>query len=364
LSRSDSSSPRTPGYDVARALAVLGMVMVDLRHELLSYDGARSLLWLFDGIEGKAAAMFVVLAGAGLSLRTRHRDEDDGVHVDRRPLVERALLLIGLGLLLMHVWEYDILHFHGVYLLLAIPLLRVRSATLWLFAAAAVWIAMVLATELDWHERPTLTPSGSVRHLFFNGLYPVFPWIAFLLVGMAVGRLDLANDRVRKRALLISLAAAIVAFAIDSVGRWEQHTGALGLGNTATWLLTWPRAPRPLFVVSGCGIAVALVCICIGLTQQRAHRRWVMALVATGQLTFSIYVAHVIAILVPLQHGFLRGRPIELTLAFALLFYVVAIAFAVWWRRRWQHGPLEGLLRQVTSRERLDPAPGTALREG
>lgn len=352
-----------PGYDVARALAVLGMVMVDLRHELLSYDGARSLLWLFDGIEGKAAAMFVVLAGAGLSLRTHRRAEDDGLHTPRRPLVERALLLIVLGLLLLHVWEYDILHFHGVYLLIAIPLLRVRTVTLWLFVAASIWIAMVLYAELDWHQRPTLSPSGVVQHLFFNGLYPVFPWIAFLLVGMAVGRLDLADDRVRQRTLTVALVAATIAFAIDSLGRWEQETGTLGLGGTATWLLTWPRAPRPLFVVSGCGIAVSLVCVCISVTQRRADRGWVTALVATGQLTFSIYVGHVIAILVPLQHGFLRGRPIELTLAFALLFYVVAIAFALWWRRRWQHGPLEGLLRQVTSRERHDPTPGIALRD-
>ena len=99
-----AAGQRTPGYDVARAIAVLGMVMVDLRHELLVYDrGAAALLWLFDRVEGKAAALFVLLAGVGISLRTRRRHDDEDSWDDRRPLAERALLLIGIGLVLMHV---------------------------------------------------------------------------------------------------------------------------------------------------------------------------------------------------------------------------------------------------------------------
>jgi uncharacterized membrane protein YeiB len=278
-------------------------------------------------------------------------------------LIERAALLVGIGLLLLHLWQYDILHFHGVYLLLAIPLLRVQSRTLWLFAVAAVWIAMILSHELDWSLRPTLSIGGALRHIFFNGLYPVFPWIAFVFVGMAVGRLDLRDPRVRRRTLTIALTVAVLTFALDSFGRYEIEHGVVRLGDYAPWLLTWPRAPRPFFVVSGCAIAVALICGCVAISQRRADRRWVLALVATGQLTFTIYVAHVVAILVPLQHGFMRELPIELALAYALAFYVAAIAFAVWWRRRWEHGPLEGLLRQVTERTRLGPTVGTHLRQ-
>ena len=344
---------RTHGYDVARAIAVLGMVMVDVRHEQLAYDrGPAALLWLLNGLEGKAAALFVLLAGAGLSLRMRRHDVDEELHVDRRPFFERALLLIGGGLLLMHLWKYEILHFHGIYLLLAIPLLRAHSRTLWSLAIASIWVAMVLHNELDWTVQPTLTLGGAMRHVFFNGLYPVFPWFAFLLVGMAIGRLDLNDGAVRRRTMTIALVVAFVVAAVDSLGRYEQQTGALGLGGLSPWLLTWPREPRPLFVVSGCAIAVALICGCIALTREREHSRWVMALVATGQLAFTLYVLHVFAIRVPLEHGFLLDSSLELGIFYSIAFYVASIAFALWWRRRWPHGPIEGLMRQFIARER------------
>jgi uncharacterized membrane protein YeiB len=355
------SRSRAIGFDVARAIAVLGMIMVDVRHELLSYRGMPPLLWLFDRVEGKAAALFVLLAGVGLSLRTHRPESVFDVASDRRPLLERAALLIGVGLLLMHVWKYDILHFHGVYLLLAIPLLHAHSRTLWLLAAGSMWIAMVLGHELDWELQPTLSFGGALRHVFFNGLYPVFPWVAFVLVGMAVGRLDFHDRAVRRRTLAIALLVAGVTGVLDSLGRWEQHTGALGLGGSATWLLTWPRAPRPFFVVSGCAIGVAVICTCIALTQ-RARGRWVQALAATGQLTLTLYVGHVLVIVLPLEHGLQRGLPIEIAFAYAVVVYVAAIAFALWWRRRWQHGPLEGLLRQVLARERPAPSAGLQVR--
>ena len=77
-----------------------------------------------------------------------------------------------------------------------------------------------------------------------------------------------------------------------------------------------------------------------------------MALVATGQLAFTLYVLHVFAIRVPLEHGFLRDSSLELGIFYSIAFYVASIAFALWWRRRWPHGPIEGLMRQFIARER------------
>ena len=42
------------------------------------------------------------------------------------------------------------------------------------------------------------TAAGQVRHLFFNGFHPVVPWLAFLLVGMWLGRQDLRDPEVRR----------------------------------------------------------------------------------------------------------------------------------------------------------------------
>lgn len=353
---------RTPGFDIARALAVLGMVLVNFRGALRVGDhGTPALVWLADHFEGKAGALFVLLAGVGISLRTHPGGGDPTA--DRRALFDRAMILLGMGLLLMHLWEWDILHFHAVYLLLAIPLLRAPTVTLWLLAAASVWITMLLGHELDWNLRPSLTTlDGATRHVVFNGLYPVFPWFAFVLVGMAVGRLDLTDAAVRRRTFAIALAIVIMTEAVDALGRYEQQTGTLGLGGHAGLLLTWPRAPRPLFVVSGSAIAVATICACITITGRRGDRRWVIALVATGQLAFTLYIAHVIAVLLPMQHGWLVGVGIEVAFAYGLAFFAAAVAFALWWRRRWEYGPFEGVIRQVTGRDRLEPWGGTQLR--
>lgn len=367
-SASSSSSAvatmRTPGFDVARALALFGMVLVNFRGKMHAYHhGIPALVWIGDRIEGKAGALFVLLAGVGISLRTHRTSGPVDMRVERRALLERATILMILGLLLLHVWVWDILHFYGVYLLLAVPLLRVQGRTLWLLAAMLVGMAVALQQQLDWNERPSLLGiHGVLRHLLFNGLYPVFPWMAILLVGMAVGRMDLRDRAVRRRVLGIALVVVGLTEATDIVARHEEQTGVLGLGERAAWLRTWPRAPRPLFVISGCAYAVTVICACIEITRTRSDRRWVLALVATGQLAFTLYVGHVVAILVPLDHGLLRGMPLQVAFVYGIVFYAVSIAFAVWWRRRWEYGPLEGLMRQVTGRERPGPWGGARLR--
>ena len=60
---------RIIGLDVARCLAIFGMVIVNYREALGEpEDGPAWLVSFSSNIEGKASATFVVLAGIGLSL--------------------------------------------------------------------------------------------------------------------------------------------------------------------------------------------------------------------------------------------------------------------------------------------------------
>ena len=64
-----SRNTRIIGYDVARAIAILGMVLVNFK--IVMWDGETGpywLAWLVSLLEGRAAAIFVILAGVGLSL--------------------------------------------------------------------------------------------------------------------------------------------------------------------------------------------------------------------------------------------------------------------------------------------------------
>src|SRR5436305_972421 len=61
---------RILGYDVARALAIAGMVLVHFCLVMSTSRGAPSGVARFiDGLDGRPAAIFVILAGIGLSLR-------------------------------------------------------------------------------------------------------------------------------------------------------------------------------------------------------------------------------------------------------------------------------------------------------
>ena len=135
-------------------------------------------------------------------------------------LAVRALLIAALGLLLA---ELDsglavILTYYGVLFLLGLLFVGLRARTLALLAAAWVVLAPI-ASHLIRPELPQRgfaspafdqlgDPGQLASELLLTGYYPVFPWLAYLLAGMALGRCDL-----RDRRLLVALAAGGLALA-------------------------------------------------------------------------------------------------------------------------------------------------------
>ncbi|ETX01350.1 MAG: hypothetical protein ETSY1_07685 [Candidatus Entotheonella factor] len=351
------ATARMPGIDVARALAVLGMVLVN--YKLMMDAATRGPDWLTglsSMIDGRAATLFVMLAGLGISLRSRRvREHREHLRFERVSLLKRAAVLFAAGLLNLHIWEWDILHFYGVYLAFAACLLNVRGAVLWLLAAGCV--AMDVVLEIYVHsdtETHFWSFRGMIFNLFAGGVHPVFPWMAFLLIGMWIGRQDLSQRRTRRR-ILVPACAVIVCCTLFHVVVFNALEPFALDASGDKWLSPVVLLLLAVCVFSDAAIAAVVLCLCIAGTQHRAERRWVAALVATGQLAFTLYIAHAIAILIPLQHGLLQEGSLALSIAYSLAFYIVAVMLCVWWRRRWPYGPLEGLIRQITGR--TTPAP-------
>ena len=351
------ATARMPGIDVARALAVLGMVLVNYKAMMgAALRGPDWLTWLSSLVDGRAAALFVVLAGVGISLRSR-RARQDRAHLpyERASLLKRAAFLFVAGLLNLHIWDWDILHCYGAYLAIAAFVLTISNAALWLLAFGCLYLSTLLSFYFNFSTDVSLwSPYGMMTEIFFDGLYPVFPWVAFLFIGMWLGRQGLHQRRARRWILLTALAV-VVCFAVVSAYENQMETLAEDAGVAAEWLFDILLSSEAIDVFSRAGTAVMALCLCIAATQERAERRWVMALVATGQLAFTLYIAHAVAILIPQQHGLLEGGSLALSIAYSLAFYSVAMWFCVWWRRRWPQGPLEGIIRQITGR--TSPAP-------
>lgn len=129
---------RVPGYDLARGLAVLVMVVLNVTGVLASVQASTGWLELALGfLDRRAAAALMIISGAGISLYARA-----GWTAQRqRALVRRGIFLVAAGLMLSLIWSGDILHIYGVLICMGAMLAR-TSIGCWLGRA---WAALPLA---------------------------------------------------------------------------------------------------------------------------------------------------------------------------------------------------------------------------
>jgi uncharacterized membrane protein YeiB len=351
---------RIEGFDLARALAFLGMVFVNFRVALATEEGSpRWLTWLDTRLDGRAAATFVILAGVSLSLLSRRaRGTGDAALAGvRRTLFRRAAFLFVVGLLYWSIWPADILHYYGVFLAVGALLLNAPDRRLLgLASILVVLFALLLVLGADYNagwDWRTLTyhgfwtPTGFVRNLSFNGFHPVVPWLAFLVLGMWLGRRDLRNPEVWRRLFLTGL---VVAVASETVSRLLVAVAIpeLCAEDAMAVFGTAPMPPKPLYMLAASGTSIVVIVLCVRIAERFAVARWLAPLVATGQLALTLYVAHVVIGLAPLEElGLGHGpRSVAFSAVWGAAFCVVAVSFSHFWRSRFSRGPLEMVMRR------------------
>lgn len=205
------SKGRIIGINVARGLALLGMFSVHTLDGWNEEAGRVTVLWMITA--GNAAALFAVLAGVGIALSTGGAK---GLHPERRinarvQLFIRALLILFIGLL-SNLWldppVFNILPYYAALFLLAIFFLGVRKRTLCTWAVLVMFagpIAQYFVRSSEPFERilspvPAdliARPVDILGTLLFTGTYPVTTWFAYMLVGLALGRLQLNRIQVQ-----------------------------------------------------------------------------------------------------------------------------------------------------------------------
>ncbi|ANH36629.1 hypothetical protein I601_0175 [Nocardioides dokdonensis FR1436] len=331
---------RLVGLDLARCLALLAMMATHLL-DPRSADGSLSTsAWLFSG---RASALFAVLAGVSLALMTgRARPLRGRARLTRSAgLAVRAVLIAAVGLALGAVDSgiAVILTHYGLLFLLGLLVVGLRARALALLAAAWVLLAPVASQLVRPHlpargyASPSLEQLGDpvrlLSELLFTGYYPMASWFAYLLAGLALGRLDLGS--VRRRGLA-GLALAGAALAVTAT--WLSHTltaradvlGALVPGVLARrgpavaevrlrgsvegglygqtpvegpwqWLLVVaPHSTTPFDLAQTIGSAVLVVAACLLLVRLLPARGAVVAAVlgGAGAATLSLYTLHVL----------------------------------------------------------------------
>jgi uncharacterized membrane protein len=392
--RPASRKSRIVGVDVARGLALIGMMATHV-FPAFDDDGRPTASTLLAG--GRAATTFVVVAGVSMAFlsggHTPFRGHDRTAA--SAGFAARAVMVGLIGLALGYLGPANgidgILPLYGLLFLLAIPLVGCSSPMLIVIAATltAVGPVLIVATAdlglpySGYADDPTFStlardPGGLLFQLGLTGAYPAVIYLAYLCVGLAIGRLDLRSRRVAWWLTGGGLALAVVSRAISAVvlyrlggldrlvDQYELRGDPAGVRAllwepelSGSWWylgLSAPHSHTPLDMLHTAGSAMAILGLALLVTQLPLIARLSWPLAAAGSMTLTLYSAHLI--LLAFRVG--EGEPLLLFLSMT----VGALVLAGVWRWQVGPGPLETVVseaatsarRAVAGRLRAEPA--------
>ena len=288
------TSSRIIGLDIARSLAIIGMIVLHMA----------SLVWHTKVIlNGLPAALFAILAGITLMIISR----DFTVTTFLRTIARGCIItLIGLALLPVGGEIQVVLVVIGITMILVswIPPLRWWWKLLLLVAATA-------AATIKY--APLTLPQ----------VYPLLAYTAYFLAGMLLYEVYIRNSRVVAQWVSTGIAALIAAagfyfrFTPDMPGwlRFTGHTGVLGE-----------------IVLS---IAVAAIVLHLCLLIGRTVPKLAYPSAAPGAMSLSIYILHVLTAYYWQSYVSLYNT------GWACAFIALFLVLATFWRCLIGKGPAE-----------------------
>ncbi|PFG40817.1 uncharacterized protein DUF418 [Georgenia soli] len=362
-SAGDPARPRAGrlvGVDIARGLAILGMFVAHLGDD--GPDGGHDPEW-FVVADGRSAALFALLAGVSLALANGRQVPPSGLALTRARLATlvRAgvLLVIGVVLVLLGTPVLVILPAYAAMFVLALPFLgadrRVLLAGAVTAAVVSPAVIFLLTTPLErggTSIAATLTGQADPVELpmdeLATGAYPALIFIAYLLLGLLVGRSNLSAVPVQ-----LGLVGAGTVLAAAAWGSSYLVLDALGADASPLALRLASAAAHDdstLEVIGNCGTSIAVIGLCLLLTRPgtaagRAASAVLSPVAAAGATSLSTYSFHIVAI-------FVLGNAVVWypeSNAVLVWFVVVALVGAWLWRRFLGQGPLERLVRSAVA---------------
>jgi uncharacterized protein len=357
---------RLVGPDVTRAIALIGVVVLNYHGYLNGMDAAArpGSAWadrLFDPFEGvlatRFAATFMLVAGVGVSLLTARAcaaSDRPAISEHRWRLARRGVLLYAGGFLLNWIWDGTIVFFYGAAFVIAALLFTLRTRWLAVVGATAAVAAQAIqwwgvrrgedGRFPDWLFQPdtlgSRSPRGLLLDTFVNGTHPLLPWLAFLCAGMVIGR-SLPH--------VPYLRVAAGGLAITALTYLVNHLATNGRASDEMAVTMWSTQPYDrglLYTIGTLGTAVAAFCLVSFVAERFRTATAIRALQMAGQMTLSIYVAHVFVFNLVVHWMEWVDPGLGSALLFAGTFWVMAMLIGSVWVRFAGMGPLERVYRR------------------
>ncbi|WIY00897.1 heparan-alpha-glucosaminide N-acetyltransferase domain-containing protein [Amycolatopsis mongoliensis] len=371
----EPSVGRLVGVDLARALAVFGMFVIHLGPSATAVDGIGA--WVLNLAEGRSSALFATLAGFSLMLIAGRREPKTGLagRQAKARIAIRAVVLLALGTAMaMAYGGVVILAFYAVYFLLALPLVRLRAKTLAIIAAVLAVVMPQLAFGLETlltepvtsalkaHDPLEAIGGVGVLDLLVTGFYPAITWMAFVVTGMALGRLDLTSGAVQRRLAALGPALIVLGYgtsmllagndALKSDANSGSASGSPSFdggsfepnGSASSLLLAGPHSGTTFDIIGSLGVAITvIVCATVAMARLPRLHRLAAPIIAVGTMSLTAYVGHFVV-------SSLTGpESPESSWVPVLLFILGTCVFAGVWSRFFRRGPLEYLLHTATT---------------
>ncbi len=359
---------RYASIDILRTFAIFVMVFVHF---------AENLAGVTLPFAGFGAPLFSLLSGVSYCLwergaKAKGKSDEEISKVS----VRRGLFVFGLGFVFnVVVWlpedtfNWDVLTLIGTALLMLNLLRKADAWLLWMLAAAAIFFAPLFRALVDYHAywvngyfESDLTLTDVWIGYTVTGYFPLFPWIAYSLIGYTLGnRLFIHQESGRsmesgKPILGAALGLSVFTAAMFILGPYvPEKISRVFCGG-------WHMFPATIEYV--CGTLAGILLLIVGLhwavdkREGWMHGNRLLAIAGRfSQYSLTIYVLHHVVHLWPLWiYGALQGDdpteywrlamslPLALVLA-SLFLLVLTTAFALGMGK--QRRGLESLMRWI-----------------
>lgn len=352
---STSTADRLVGVDVARGLAIIGMIGV----HILDPGPVPSLPWIpenWHGVfSGRSRVLFAVVAGISIALMSGRTCPLNDVPLlqARMKIMIRAVIIFAIGSILMALPTNVgvILEYYGALFIIVLPFLRWNAKRLLISAAVlAVVLPPTYVVGMNMFLRGELGYHTTLTRLLLTGQYPVLIFSVYIFAGLGVGRLDLVSRAVQRR-LLVSGAVIGVVGLIGAqvvqrlVGPVVSDPSAMPDRWDLSRMATLGQRSGNWFEVLGpSGIALAIVGA--SLMAIPKFTRLLSPVAATGSMALTIYVAHVVSMVWIRPTGSSQHQWFIATV-------MVSLLVASFWTVLIGKGPLEQALTWVALRSTL-----------
>jgi len=318
---------------------------------------------------GNSTAIFIICAGMGVSLMTHNflNCSKEDKRKFKSIILKRSWFLFALGLLLYNWWAGDILHFYGGYMHIAAFILFIPKRYYLISAIVAIVIFHILLfiipvftgwdlTILKYADFWTI--KGFLRNTFYNGWNSIFPWVAYFLLGMWLGRINWKEPKMRQR---IFFTGFIFFLLLEGLRRYSLYK------QFDRRILDYIHAdyfpPYLPFMIITASFALMTITVCIWLGEKFEKSLIIKWLSDTGKMTLTNYVQHLtIGVLVfqlltgsKYTGGYLQmGKVLSpaYILTFSFCYFVASVLFSTLWIKKFGRGPLELLMRKISDNEK------------